>query len=391
VLVTGYDILFFWVARMMMLGLYAMDGVRPFDTIALHGMVRDQFGKKMSKTVGNTVDPNEWMDVYGTDATRFALARVANPGVDAPIGDDNVAAARNFGTKLWNAARFALANGASPALPLPSTPTDADAWILGRLHEVTAQVDALLEDFQFAKATEALYHFTWDELCDWYLELAKPQLASAGTAEGTRAVLGHVLDVLVRLLHPVSPFLTEALYQALTGAETVVTAPWPTAVGVPVDTGAARRIADLQTLVTDVRRFRTEQRVPDKRRVAARLVGLDEAGLGAHRGAIGALVRLDEPAAEFTPTATVEVALSGGTVVVELDTSGAIDVAAERSRLGRDLAAAQKELDQAAKKLDNPAFVAKAPAHVVDDIRGRQAKAAADLERITARLEALPT
>jgi len=391
VLVTGYDILFFWVARMMMFGLYAMDGVRPFDTIALHGMVRDQFGKKMSKTVGNTVDPNEWMDVYGTDATRFALARVANPGVDAPIGDDNVAAARNFGTKLWNAARFALANGASPALPLPSTPTDADAWILGRLHEVTAQVDALLEDFQFAKATEALYHFTWDELCDWYLELAKPQLASAGTAEGTRAVLGHVLDVLVRLLHPVSPFLTEALYQALTGAETVVTAPWPTAVGVPVDTRAARRIADLQTLVTDVRRFRTEQRVPDKRRVAARLVGLDEAGLGAHRGAIGALVRLDEPAAEFTPTATVEVALSGGTVVVELDTSGAIDVAAERSRLGRDLAAAQKELDQAAKKLDNPAFVAKAPAHVVDDIRGRQAKAAADLERITARLEALPT
>jgi len=401
VLVTGYDILFFWVARMMMLGLYAMEGVRPFDTIALHGMVRDQFGKKMSKTVGNTVDPNEWMDVYGTDATRFALARVANPGVDAPIGDDNVAAARNFGTKLWNAARFALANGASPALPLPSTAgadgslasslTDADAWILGRLHEVTAQVDALLEDFQFAKATEALYHFTWDELCDWYLELAKPQLASAGAAEGTRAVLGHVLDVLVRLLHPVSPFLTEALYQALTGAETVVTAPWPTDVGIPVDTGAARRIADLQTLVTDVRRFRTEQRVPDKRRVAARLVGLDEAGLGAHRGAIGALVRLDEPAAEFTPTAAVEVALSGGTVVVELDTSGAIDVAAERSRLGRDLAAAQKELDQAAKKLDNPAFVAKAPAHVVDDIRGRQAKAAADLERITARLEALPT
>ena len=181
-LVTGYDILFFWVARMMMFGLYAMDGVRPFDTIALHGMVRDQHGKKMSKTVGNTVDPNEWMDVYGTDATRFALARVANPGIDAPIGDDNVAAARNFGTKLWNAARFALANGASPALPLPTAPTDADAWILGRLREVTAQVDALLEDFQFAKATEALYHFTWDELCDWYLELAKPQLAVVDSA-----------------------------------------------------------------------------------------------------------------------------------------------------------------------------------------------------------------
>jgi valyl-tRNA synthetase len=372
-----------------------MDGVRPFDTIALHGMVRDQHGKKMSKTVGNTVDPNAWMDVYGTDATRFALARVANPGTDAPIGDDNVAAARNFGTKLWNATRFALANGASPALPLPSesstAPTDADAWILGRLREVTAQVDALLEDFQFAKATEALYHFTWDELCDWYLELAKPQLAAEATADGTRAVLGHVLDVLVRLLHPISPFLTEALYQALTGADTVVTAAWPTGVGRAVDIAAAGRIADLQTLVTDVRRFRTEQRVPDKRRVAARLVGFDDAGLGALRGALGALVRLDEPGAGFTPTAAVEVALSGGTVVVELDTSGAIDVAAERARLGRDLAAAQKELDQAEKKLGNPAFVAKAPTKVVDDIRGRQQKAAADLERITARLGALPS
>jgi valyl-tRNA synthetase len=394
VLVTGYDILFFWVARMMMFGLYAMDGVRPFDTVALHGMVRDQYGKKMSKTVGNTVDPNEWMDTYGTDATRFALARVANPGVDAPVGEDNVAAARNFGTKLWNATRFALANGASPALPLPSEPTDADSWILGRTREVTAQVDALLEDFQFAKATEALYHFTWDELCDWYLELAKPQLAAAETAEGTRAVLGHVLDTLVRLLHPISPFLTEALYQALTGAESIVIAPWPSEAGTQVDPGAAERIASLQKLVTEIRRFRTEQRVPDKRRVAARFTGLEKAGLGAHRGALASLLRLDAPAEGFAPTATLEVSVVtlGGarTVVVELDTSGAIDVVAERARLGRDLAAARKELDQTERKLGNPAFVAKAPTHVVEDIRGRQASAAADIERITARLDALP-
>jgi valyl-tRNA synthetase len=390
VLVTGYDILFFWVARMMMFGLYAMDGVRPFDTVALHGMVRDQYGKKMSKTVGNTVDPNEWMDTYGTDATRFALARVANPGVDAPVGEDNVAAARNFGTKLWNATRFALANGASPALPLPSEPTDADSWILGRTREVTAQVDALLEDFQYAKATEALYHFTWDELCDWYLELAKPQLAAAETAEGTRAVLGHVLDVLVRLLHPISPFLTEALYQALTGAETIVIAPWPSEAGTPVDPGAAERIASLQKLVTEIRRFRTEQRVPDKRRVAARFTGLEEAGLSAQRGALASLLRLDAPAEGFAPTATLEVSFGARAVVVELDTSGAIDVVAERARLGRDLAAARKELDQTERKLGNPAFVAKAPTHVVEDIRGRQASAAADIERITARLDALP-
>ncbi|WP_433275237.1 valine--tRNA ligase [Pseudonocardia xinjiangensis] len=395
VLVTGYDILFFWVARMMMFGLYAMqdrgpENAIPFHTIALHGMVRDQFGKKMSKSSGNSVDPLEWMDRYGTDALRFALARGANPGTDVPIGEDAVQASRNFGTKLWNATRFALSNGASPALPLPAAPTDADRWILGRLREVREQTDALLEDFQFAKAVEGLYHFTWDELCDWYVELAKVQLRDEATADGTRAVLGHVLDALLRLLHPVIPFLTEALWQGLTGRESVVVADWPVDAGVSTDAAATARVLDVQRLVTEVRRFRTEQRVPDSRRIAARLVGLDEAGLGAHRAAVGSLVRLDPPGAQFAPTASFEVGLAGGTVHVEIDTSGAIDVAAERARLGRDLAAAQKELDQADKKLGNPKFVEKAPADVVDGIRSRRAAAAADIDRIEARLAALP-
>ncbi|WP_433288674.1 valine--tRNA ligase [Pseudonocardia sp. CA-142604] len=395
VLVTGYDILFFWVARMMMFGLYAMqdqgpDRAIPFHTIALHGMVRDQFGKKMSKSSGNTVDPLEWMDRYGTDALRFALARGANPGTDVPIGEDAVQASRNFDTKLWNATRFALANGASPALPLPTEPTDADRWILGRLREVREQTDALLEDFQFAKAVEGLYHFTWDELCDWYVELAKVQLRDDATADGTRAVLGHVFDALLRLLHPVIPFITEALWQGLTDGESVVVAQWPVDAGAAPDALAASRIADLQKLVTEVRRFRTEQRVPDTRRVAARIVGLDEAGLAGHRGAVAALVRLDDAGPDFTPTAAFEVGLGDGTVQVEIDTSGAIDVAAERARLTRDLAAARKELDQADKKLGNPKFVEKAPADVVEGIRSRRATAAADIDRIEARLEALP-
>jgi valyl-tRNA synthetase len=395
VLVTGYDILFFWVARMMMFGLYAMqdrgpEESVPFHTIALHGMVRDQFGKKMSKSAGNSVDPLEWMDRYGTDSLRFALARGANPGTDVPIGEDAVQASRNFGTKLWNATRFALANGASPALPLPSAPTDADRWILGRLREVREQTDALLEDFQFAKAVEGLYHFTWDELCDWYVELAKVQLRDDVTADGTRAVLGHVFDALLRLLHPVIPFLTEALWQGLTDGESLVVADWPVDAGVDADPAAAARVLDLQKLVTEIRRFRTEQRVPDSRRVAARVVGLDEAGLGGQRGAVASLVRLDDPDAGFSPTAAFEVGLGGGTVHVEIDTSGAIDVAAERARLARDLAAAQKELDQAEKKLGNPKFVEKAPADVVDGIRSRRTAAAADIDRITARLAVLP-
>jgi valyl-tRNA synthetase len=396
VLVTGYDILFFWVVRMMMFGLYAMDGAPPFVDVYLHGLIRDEHGRKMSKSRGNTIDPLELIDDFGADALRFTIARGSNPGADMSLSTEWVAGSRNFTTKLWNATRFALGNGATPALPLPTSPTDVDRWVLGRLREVREQVDALLERYEFAKAAEALYHFTWDEVCDWYLELAKPQLADPATADGTRAVLGHVLDALLRLLHPIVPFVTEALWTALTGGESVVVAPWPVDAGRPIDAAAARRVADVQQLVTHVRRFRTEQGIPDRRGVAARIVGLDAVGLadrgrGGAEAALRALARLDPPAAAFGPTATVEVPLAGGAVHVELDTSAAIDVAAERARLTRELAAAEKELEQAEKKLDNPRFSERAPAEVVDGVRARRAAAAADIERITGRLAALPT
>ncbi|WP_433506814.1 valine--tRNA ligase [Pseudonocardia halophobica] len=390
VLVTGYDILFFWVVRMMMFGTYAM-GRSPFEHVYLHGLIRDEHGKKMSKSKGNVIDPLELIDAYGADALRFTIARGSNPGTDMSLSTEWVAGSRNFTTKLWNAVRFAEANGADPALPLPTEPTDADRWILGRLREVREQTDALLEDFQFAKATEGLYHFTWDELCDWYLELAKPQLDDPATAEGTRAVLGHVFDALLRILHPIVPFVTEALWTSLTGGETVVTATWPGEdTGLPVDAAAVARVEALQKLITEVRRFRTEQGLPDRKSVAALLVGLETAGLARHERAVRFLTRLDPAGADFAPTATVEVALNGDTVHVELDTSGAIDVAAERARLGRDLAAAQKELEQAEKKLGNPKFTEKAPAQVVDGIRARREAAVAEIERVTARLEGLP-
>ena len=382
-LVTGYDILFFWVARMMMFGLYAMRTAgRPRPSRSTPSRCTAWCATSTARRCPSrpATPSTRWSGwtAYGTDALRFALARAANPGTDAPIGEDNVAAARNFGTKLWNATRFALANGASPGAAAArgserAEPTDADAWILGRLREVREQIDALLEDFQFAKAAEGLYHFTWDEFCDWYLELAKPQLADEATADGTRAVLGHVLDALLRLLHPVIPFLTEALWQALTGGESVVIAPWPRRrSGAPVDARPRPGGRRLQKLVTEIRRFRTEQRVPDSRRVAARLVGLDEAGLGAAPG--GDRRRWSgwtSPARRVHADGHARGrAAPAARCVVELDTSGAIDVAAERARLGRDLAAAQKELDQADKKLGNPKFVDKAPADVVDGIRG---------------------
>jgi valyl-tRNA synthetase len=397
VLLTGYDIIFFWVARMMMFGLYAMDGVQPFDTIALTGLIRDQHGRKMSKSKGNVVDPLTWMDTYGSDALRFTLARGANPGTDVPIGEEWVAGSRNFCTKLWNATRFALLNGATVSgdLPDPAEQSVVDRWILSRLATVTEQVDSGYEDYQFAKTVETLYHFVWDELCDWYLELAKLPLKERGrTAEVTRRVLGEVLDVVLRLLHPVVPFITEALWTELTGGESLVVAQWPASVVEPGETrtlpshdpAAEAEVADLEHLVTEMRRFRNDQGLRPGKRVPARITGLERTGLAAHEAQIRFLAALDTVGEEFMPSAK----LTAGQVTVELDLSGTIDVAAERKRLTKDLAAAAREREQTTAKLANEAFVSKAPAAVVEKIRGRLSAAQADVARLEAALASLP-
>jgi valyl-tRNA synthetase len=396
-LVTGYDILFFWVVRMMMFGLYAMadrepDRAVPFRNVYLHGLIRDASGKKMSKSRGNVIDPLDWLDRYGADATRFTLARGANPGADMALAEDWAAGSRNFCNKLWNATRFALLNGATTATPVPDrdTLTDADRWILDRTDAVVSQVDDLFDGYQFGKACEALYHFTWDEFCDWYLELAKVQIAEGGArAAATRAVLGQVLDTLLRLLHPVIPFVTEALWTSLTGGESLVVAQWPVARGAEPDTAAADRIESVQRLVTEIRRFRSDQEVKPGQRVPARLSGVELAGLTEHASAVAALARLTPPAESFTASASLEVALPGGTVTVQLDLSGTVDLAAERKRLAKDLAAAEKELAQTEAKLRNPQFADRAPAEVVAKVTQRRAWAAEEIQRLDARIAAL--
>ncbi|MGW7539476.1 valine--tRNA ligase [Amycolatopsis sp. NPDC054798] len=392
VLSTGYDILFFWVVRMMMFGVQEMDGRQPFDHVYLHGLIRDANGKKMSKSRGNVIDPLEWMDAYGADATRFTLARGANPGADMALADEWAAGSRNFCTKLWNASKFAMMNGATAegALPDAVELTESDRWILGRLAALVSEVDGLFEDFQFAKVANALYQFTWNELCDWYLELAKVQLYQGDSArvEATRKVLGHVLDTVLRLLHPFVPFVTEKLWTALTGGESLVIAAWPKAVEGYADPVADARVADVQKLITEIRRFRADQGLKPGQKVAARLSG--EAFPDGHSGAIRSLVRLTEPEDGFSASASLEVALAGGVVTVELDTSGTIDVAAERKRLEKDLGAARKELAQTEGKLGNEAFIAKAPEQVIEKIKVRRETAVADISRIEARLAALP-
>ena len=395
VLVTAYDILFFWVARMMMFGTFAatlpdnkLGSNVPFTDLYLHGLVRDEHGRKMSKSLGNGIDPMDWVRDYGADALRFTLARGANPGVDLPVGEDSAQSSRNFATKLFNATKFALMNGARvDALPPREELTDADRWILDRLEEVRSQVDAYLDNYQFAKANEALYQFTWGELCDWYLEIAKSQ-----RGEHTKIVLGRSLDVVLRLLHPVMPFVTEVLWKELTGGDTLCTAAWPTAEdtngGAAIDDVARRRIADQEKLITEIRRFRSDQGVKPSQKVPAR-IDFAAVDLSGQEDAVRSLARVDAPAETFAASASIEVRLSQGTVVVELDTSGAVDKDAERKRLEKDLAAAQKELDTTAKKLANEAFLAKAPEAVVQKIRNRQQVAHEECARITARLEEL--
>jgi valyl-tRNA synthetase len=413
VLVTGYDILFFWVARMMMFGLYAMSGADPqaavpFRTVALHGLVRDAYGKKMSKSRGNTVDPLDWIDRFGADATRFTLARGASPGSDVAVSEEWAAGARNFCNKLWNAARFALLNGADAAvaLPGPAEPGHpalpaADRWILSRLAAVTAEVDGLFEQFELGKACEALYHFAWDEFCDWYLELAKVPLSGddPAAAATTRAVLGHTLDRLLRLIHPVMPFITDELWTHLTGGDSVMVAAWPGALAPGAreaghalaaepqrDPAAEAEIEALMRLVTQVRRFRSDQGLRPAQPVPAVLAGIGGTPLAGHEAGIRSLLRLAAPGADFAPTASVQ----AEGITVQLDTAAAIDIGAERRRLEKDLSAATADAAATERRLATGSFVERAPEAVVARSRDRLAAAQAEIASLEERLAALP-
>jgi len=387
VLVTGYDILFFWVARMMIMGLFAMDGKQPFDVIALHGLVRDQFGKKMSKSRGNTVDPIEFMDKYGSDALRFTLARGANPGTDQALAEDWVAGSRNFATKLWNATRFGMLNGANVSGDLaPRKELNAiDNWILTRLDQTVADCDELFEKFEFAKACDLIYHFAWDDLCDWYLELSKSTFTEAGAGAGKSArVLGEVLDQLFRLMHPVMPFITEELWCSLTNNESLMIASWPKSDLSAQDQESVKLVAKMQEIVTEIRRFRNDQGIKSTAKVNAKFTGLKEAGLESYESALRHIVKCETGGDKFTAKTQI------GNVTVEFDLTGAIDLVAERSRLSKDLQTAQKDRDTAKVKLDNEGFMAKAPMEVVTEIRQRLAQTTEDIARITALLEKLP-
>jgi valyl-tRNA synthetase len=337
----------------------------------------------MSKSRGNGIDPIEFMDKYGSDALRFTLARMANPGTDQALAEEWIAGSRNFATKLWNATRFATMNGAHTKGELP--PFESlnliDQWILTRLNETITEVDLLLETYEFAKALELLYHFAWDDLCDWYLELTKSTFSGVDSADTAR-VLGHVLDQLMRLLHPVMPFITEEIWCTLTGNESLVIASWPKVKSTDFSETALKAVATIQELVTEIRRFRNDQGIKTSAKIVAKFSGLGQ--LAEYEDAIRFIVRAER--AEGSYSAKIEI----GSVTVAFDLTGAIDIKAERARLTKALANAVKDLATAKVKLENEGFMAKAPLEVVTEIRERLEITQAEILRIETALAALP-
>jgi len=398
VLVTGYDIIFFWVARMLMFGCH-FEPPTPFDVVAIHGMVRDREGKKMSKSFGNVIDPLELMDRYGTDALRFALIRGANPGADVPLAEEWVEGARNFCNKLWNLGRFVLAARAEARVDQPSdqAPPEpaglADRWLLSRLEDTRAAATAAYEGYDPAEAARLLFAFTWSELADWAVELAKPRLAAGG--EGARqvaATLTYAIDVVVRLLHPVMPFVTEELARAF-GAGTIVRGPWPAERPGDRDEHAEDEMAALQEAITAVRRFRAEHRVPPSRRPRLTLVpaGTEQGNLfRAEADSMRRLARLDTVEVGPAPSGagpTAKLLAAGAELYLPLE--GLLDLDEERARLRRELETLDSERARAVGKLGNPAFVERAPAAVVDKARARLAEVDEARAKVEAQLAEL--
>ncbi|HEU4401657.1 MAG TPA: valine--tRNA ligase, partial [Candidatus Polarisedimenticolia bacterium] len=402
-LVTGFDILFFWVARMIMMGLKFMGEV-PFRQVYITGMVRDAEGQKMSKTRGNVVDPLALIERHGTDALRFTMAAMATPGADLPLDEDRMAGYRAFANKIWNATRFVLMNlgetgraSTPPALPAPAELAVPDRWILSRVSRLAGSVEAALEAFRFDETANALYQFLWHEYCDWYLEMCKPSLApgaSPADVDRARAVLLHVLDRVLRLLHPVMPFLTEELWQRLPHrGETIAQAPYPTLEADLLDERAEREIALIMEIVGRVRNIRAELSIDPGRRLPLLVHAGDRetrALLASHRDLIAALARLErleevESLGLAGPAARAVAA--GCDMAVPL--AGVLDLDAERRRLQRDIDKLSREGEGHARKLQNADFLAKARPEVVDKVRAAHDEAEARLRRLARTLESL--
>jgi valyl-tRNA synthetase len=393
VLVTGWDIIFFWVARMMMMGHHFMGDV-PFKTVYIHGLVRDEKGQKMSKSKGNVIDPLELIDSFGTDALRFTIASLATPGRDVKLGRKRVEDFRSFGTKLWNAARFCEMNGIAPdaSFDPAAVQTPLARWILGTANGAIAEATAALEAYRMDDYASACYRFVWNGFCDWFLEFAKPALNGPDGAEKdeVKGVAQHVLGTILRLLHPVMPYLTEELWDRFGyGPEfSLIGESWPAAVAVPGADEAKAELDWVVRLVSEVRAVRSEMNVPPSVLVPLLLSGATPETLARAERWIEAIRRLGRAtevrALDGEPPQGAQVVVDEATVLLPL--ADVIDLGAERTRLGKEIAKLRTDAEKTAAKLGNQDFVSRAKPEVVEENRERLATAEAEVARLQAAL-----
>jgi len=398
VMETGYDILFFWVARMIMQGLLYTNDI-PFHTVYLHGLVRDEIGRKMSKTYDNVVDPIEVMDEFGTDALRFTLLTGSTPGQDMNLSLERVRANRNFANKIWNAARFVLGNlpedfsyTGMPALDQLALP---DRWVLHRLNEVIANATRLFDNYQFGEAGRQTYDFLWGEFADWYIEAAKPRLQSADPGPVLQTLV-YVLDQTLRLLHPFIPYVTEELWQHLPKAPgeapALIVAAWPQPVAAFENRQAAERFERLREVVGLIRNARSEYNVDPARKIAAFIDAGDAArAFQEMTPVLSLLARLDPDRLSLGPAPTGEkgVTLIAGESTIFLPLGGMVDVAAELERLRKQLAETEKHVAGTEARLANESFVSKAPAAVVEQARQTLADLQSQRQKLAEQIAAL--
>ncbi|MDE2915399.1 MAG: valine--tRNA ligase [Paracoccaceae bacterium] len=397
VLVTGFDIIFFWVARMMMMGLNQMDEA-PFHTVYVHALVRDEKGKKMSKSLGNVIDPIELIDAYGADAVRFTLTSMAAMGRDLKLSRGRVQGYRNFGTKLWNAARFAGLNGCQPRPDLntaaPQRPVNR--WILGETARVRASVDAAHSEYRFNDAANALYAHVWGRVCDWYVEFSKPlfQGEDKESAEETRATMGWVIDQCLILLHPFMPFITEQLWGDVAERSTMlVHTDWPEydVCDLAVDV-ADREMNWVIRLIEQIRSVRVQLRVPAGATVPLSCLQLSahaRTALESNSAIVRRLARTSEVSRrESAPAGAVTIPVDGGVFLLELD--GIVDTVAERERLLKACSGIDGEIGKIRSRLANDRFIANAPDHVVDEQHARLETLAEELSKLKSAIDQIP-
>ena len=394
VLVTGFDIIFFWVARMMMMGCKFMGQV-PFKTVYIHALVRDERGQKMSKSKGNIIDPLDLIARYGTDALRFTLTALAAQGRDIKLAESRIEGYRNFATKLWNAARYAEMNGCVrvPGFDPASAKLTVNRWVAAAAMQAGLRVAAAIEEYKFNDAADALYQFTWGTFCDWYIEFTKPILTGSDEAAKaeTRAMTVWVIERVVHLLHPLMPYITETLWTHIAGddAGMLITAKWPEG-KLAADQAAVAEMEWVVAVISAIRATRSEMNVPAASELAATITETraeSRPWIATHGDQIRRLARLKTitlgPASGDAKTA-LQVVVEGTTVLIDL--AGAVDLGKERARLAKEAAGIIGELDKIAKKLGNEQFMAKAKPEAIDEQRERQAEYQATLAKLNAAI-----